>query len=211
MKNHGRPENAAPWRTPWSWQGLVLVAYALLLGACATGPSAVTGAPDATPNATTAAAPAPPTPDRSQVRTVRAGFEPRFCSVPSDSFFLIPKNCSYLPPGTEVVVTQRIRSAYYYFYHVLLSNNVSGYIREDQFLNMADDRTRDVLRARAPSCAKSGDVSIGMTRELVSLCWGEPRRIVRTESRTGVRERLIYRRGTVFMLNDVVDRVRTVE
>lgn len=207
MKNHGRTENTAPWR----WPALVLVAYALLLGACATGPSATTGPADTVPNATAAPASTPPTPDRSQVRIVRAGFEPKFCNVPADSFFLIPKNCSYLPSGTEVVVNQRIRSAYYYFYHVVLPNSMSGFIREDQFLRMDNDQSRARLRAKAPSCAQSGDVSVGMTREQVSLCWGEPRRVIRTESRSGVRERLIYGRGTVFMLNDVVDRVRTVE
>lgn len=194
---------------PWRWQTFVLVAYALLLGACAAGPAAITGAADTSPSATTAAASAPPTPDRSQVRTVRPGFEPKFCNVPLESFFL--KNCNYLLPGSEVRVEQRIRGSHDYFYRVTLPNNTSGYIPEDQFLRMDDDRTRDLLRAKAPSCAKSGVVSVGMTRELVSLCWGEPRRVVRTESRSGVRERLIYRRGTVFMLNDVVDRVRTVE
>lgn len=188
-----------------------LAACALLLGACATGSGGVTAAPDGAPNATAATAPAPSTPDRRLVRIVRAGFEPKFCNVPSDSLFLVSKSCSYLPSGTEVAVGQRIQSLSHSFYHVVLPNNMSGYIRDDQFLNMDDDRTRALLRARAPSCAKSGDVSVGMTREQVSLCWGEPRRVVRTESRSGVRERLIYRRGTVFMLNDVVDRVRTVE
>ncbi len=201
MKNHPTAAQSA-------WQILALVAYALLLGACATGAAGVTAASDGAP---ASAAPAPPNPDRRLVRTVRAGFLPKFCNIPSDSFFLIPKSCSYLLPGSEVIAGQRIRSAYDYFYHVVLPNNMSGYIREDQFLKMDDDHTRALLRARAPSCAQSGDVSVGMTRELVSLCWGEPRRIVRTESRSGVRERLIYRRGTVFMLNDVVDRVRTIE
>lgn len=203
MKNHGRPDGAIQ-RT---WQAIAFAAYALLLGACATGSAGVSATPDEAPKPTAAAA----VPDRRLVRTVRAGFEPRLCSIPSDSLFFVPKSCTRLLAGSEVIQNQRVSSLYAAYYHVVHPNGMSGYIREDEFLRMDDDRTRDLLRAKAPSCARSGDVSVGMTRELVALCWGEPRRIVRTESRSGVREKLIYRRGTVFMLNDVVDRVRTVE
>lgn len=194
-----------------SWNTPLVMVIALTLGACATGSHSVSTMPSETPAATATAAPSAPATDVRVVRTARPGFEPRFCQLPSDTLFMTPRSCGRLPAGTTVVVNQRIRSLSFYFYHVTLPNGVSGYIKEDEYYDMDTEAMRARRAAEIPYCARTGRVGIGMTRDQVSFCWGEPRRVIRTDSKSGIRERLIYGRDTVYLLNNVVERVRTLE
>ena len=117
-----------------------------------------------------------------------------------------------LPAGTAVTMGQRVNLGYgATSYNVVLGDGKSGYIADEEFLDMDDERSQKRQFAEIPHCARTGRITIGMTREQVSMCWGEPRREVRTDSKSGIRERLVYGSGTVFMLNGVVERVRTLE
>jgi hypothetical protein len=194
-----------------SWNIPLVMVVALTLGACATGSYSVSTMPGETPAAPATAAPSAPAPDTRVVRIVRPGFEPKFCRLPADTPFLAPTACTRLAAGTTVLTNQRISRLTYSFFQVTLQNGVSGYIEEDEYFDMDTEALRARRAAEIPYCARTGRVGVGMTRSQVTFCWGQPRRVIRTDSKSGIRERLIYGRDTVYLVNDVVERVRTLE
>lgn len=115
--------------------------------------------------------------------------DPNLTSDDSDSYALMLRAAAVLAYGSATAIPQDYGGPY--ADHV---KDRAKFIADqaEHFRDITDDEVAEMRAAALKGLVREGKIQLGMTKEMVRQAWGEPDRINRTVSTTGVREQWVY-------------------